>query len=109
MKLTKKTVALIAAAVAAPIAVFAAAEHTVTQKNKAFSQPEITVKAGESITFSNDDEVVHNVFSSTKGLEFDLKTQQPGGSSTIKFDKPGQLEVRCAIHPKMKLKVNVKD
>jgi plastocyanin len=85
-----------------------AADHVVTQKGKAFSQVEITVAPGDTITFKNDDDVTHNVFSNSKPLEFDLKTQAPGKSSTVPFAVAGAAEVRCAIHPKMKLMVTVK-
>jgi plastocyanin len=81
--------------------------HLVDQKDKAFSQDKIKVRLGDTIEFKNSDTVVHNVFSNTAGLEFDLRTQQPGKSSTVTFDKPGTCEVRCAIHPKMKLTVEV--
>lgn len=85
----------------------AAADHAVIQKDRGFSQTEITVRAGETITFKNRDEIVHNVFSSTPGMEFDIRRQAPGGQSTIPFPKPGMAEVRCAIHPRMKLVVKV--
>lgn len=84
------------------------ADHVVGQSNKAFSQSEITIKPGEKIVFKNDDTVVHNVFSSTKGFEFNLKTQAPGVTSSIPFASEGTAVVQCAIHPKMKLVVNVK-
>jgi plastocyanin len=85
-----------------------AEDHLLSQKNRAFSTSEITVKVGDTITFVNQDEVVHNVFSVSPGLSFDIKRQAPGGQSTVKFEKPGVAEVRCSIHPKMKLIVNVK-
>lgn len=84
------------------------ADHVVGQANKAFSQAEITVKPGEKIVFKNDDSVVHNVFSVSKGFEFNLKTQAPGTTSSIPFTSEGTAVVQCAIHPKMKLVVNVK-
>ena len=40
-------------------------------------------------------------------VEFDLRRQAPGSSSTVPFAKAGQGEVRCSIHPKMKLIVTV--
>ncbi len=84
------------------------ADHTVIQKDKGFSQTEITVKPGEKIAFKNDDEVTHNVFSNSKINAFNIKVQSPGSSSTISFADEGVTEVRCAIHPKMKLIVTVK-
>jgi plastocyanin len=85
-----------------------AEEHMVTQKDRTFSQMEITIKLGDRIAFKNADDVTHNVFSVTPGLEFDIRRQAPGGISQVTFDKEGVAEVRCSIHPKMKLLVTVK-
>jgi len=85
-----------------------AAETTVTQKDREFSQTTLTIKPGDSVTFKNVDAVTHNVFSNSPGLEFDIRRQAPGGSSTVPFPKEGEVEVRCSIHPKMKLIITVK-
>jgi plastocyanin len=85
-----------------------AADVEIVQKDRAFSQSEITVKPGDKIVFRNSDEISHNVFSVTPGMEFDLRRQAPGASSSVPFDKEGTSEVRCSIHPKMKLIVHVK-
>jgi plastocyanin len=84
-----------------------AANVTVYQENRKFSEPEVTVKAGDTVTFSNKDSFTHNVFSGTPGMAFDLKTQKSGQSSEVTFDKAGEAEVQCAIHPQMKMKVKV--
>lgn len=81
--------------------------HVIDQKDRTFSQSGITVKVGETITFTNSDEVAHNVYSKTPTLEFDLARQAPGGKSEISFKKAGMVEVHCSIHPKMKLLVTV--
>ncbi|HEY3741071.1 MAG TPA: plastocyanin/azurin family copper-binding protein [Bryobacteraceae bacterium] len=83
-------------------------EHLVIQKDRAFSVTELTIKPGESVVFWNADEVPHNVFSNSNGMQFDIRRQAPGESSTVPFPKEGVAEVRCAIHPKMKLIVTVK-
>ena len=87
---------------------FAAGGYKVSQKNKTFSQGSMTVKKGESITFTNDDDVAHNVYSTSAGNAFNLKTISPGGAGTATFNTPGTVEVRCAIHPTMRLTVTVK-
>ena len=96
----------------AGIALVALAEVTketkVNQKNREFSATEITVKPGEKVVFQNDDEVTHNVFSTSKANAFTIKVQKPGEASTVDFTEEGVTEVRCAIHPKMKLTVTVK-
>jgi plastocyanin len=79
----------------------------VSQKNKTFSRSEIRLRVGDSVTFTNNDDVSHNVFSSSDGLKFNLKRQQPGSSLSVAFRTRGTAEVRCAFHPAMKLVVVV--
>lgn len=82
--------------------------YKVSQKNKTFSQGSITIKKGEAITFVNDDGVTHNVYSTSSGNAFNLKTMAPGSSANATFGTSGTAEVRCAIHPTMRLTVTVK-
>lgn len=82
-------------------------KHVITQKGKAFSASELTVKVGEVVAFKNDDDVAHNVFSVSKVQPFNLKMQQPGTENQVSFTSEGTIEVRCAIHPQMKLTVHV--
>jgi plastocyanin len=82
--------------------------HRVEQKNREFLTKEITLKPGEKIEFCNSDDVTHNVFSKSAANPFNLKTQKPGESTVIEFKQEGVTEVRCAIHPAMKLKITVK-
>jgi plastocyanin len=51
--------------------------------------------------------VTHNLFSNSKGFEFNL-TQTPGTSESQSFKSEGVAEIRCAFHPRMKLTVTVK-
>lgn len=85
-----------------------ATEYTVVQKDRTFSVSEMTIEPGDSIVFKNADDVTHNVFSISKGMQFDIHRQAPGTSSTVPFPKEGVAEIRCAIHPTMKLIVTVK-
>lgn len=84
-----------------------AADHTIEQKDRKFSQSQIEIHVGDKLIFTNSDEVTHNVYSATPGLEFEIKRQAPGGSSSVPFNKEGTVEVRCSIHPSMKLTVKV--
>ncbi len=85
----------------------AGADVVVVQRNKTFAPSEVQVKVGDRVVFANEDEVTHNVYSPTPGLEFQIRSQQPGQSDAVSFSKPGALEVRCAIHPKMTMRVTV--
>ena len=82
-------------------------EHVVGQKGKQFSVTTLTLRRGETVRFSNDDSVTHNVFSHSPIAPFNLKLQRPGESEEIRFETPGTAVVRCAIHPMMKLEVTV--
>lgn len=84
-----------------------AEEHVVIQKDKAFSEKEISVKVGDTVKFTNEDDVTHNIYSDTTDHDFQIDKQDPGQSQEVKFDKAGEIKVKCAIHPKMKMTVKV--
>jgi plastocyanin len=86
-----------------------AAGVTITQKGRLFSEEAVTVKKGETVTFTNDDSVPHNVVSKSPGNEFDLGYQAPGSSNPVAFDTAGDVDVICTIHPRMKLTIHVTD
>ncbi len=90
-----------------PAAAVDATEFVVTQKNKAFSVPALKVKIGDTVTFKNDDPFFHNIFSLSEVQTFDLGSFPQGQSRKITFTKEGKVEVECAIHPDMKLVVEV--
>ena len=83
-----------------------AAEVVVTQKGKKFDKKAVTIKKGDSIKFVNADSVAHNIHSRGAG-KFDLGAQKAGTSTSQVFAADGTFKIRCAIHPKMKLKVTV--
>ena len=85
-----------------------AAQHVVSQKDKTFSSATLTVKPGDVVVFKNDDSITHNVFSTSKGLEFNTKAQAPGSQTEVTLATEGTAEVSCAFHPKMKLTITVK-
>jgi plastocyanin len=84
-----------------------AAQHKVGQKGRLFNPSALTVKAGDELVFENDDDVTHHVYSSTKGQEFDLKPIAPGEKKPLTFAKPGRVDIRCGLHPGMRLMVTV--
>lgn len=95
-----------AVAFAASTAVHAA-DFVVTQHDNKFSTPELRVKVGDSVSFRNDDPHFHNIFSLSDTHSFDLGSYPKGEARTVKFDKEGEVDVECAIHPNMKMKVLV--
>ena len=88
-------------------AVALTSEQIVGQRGRTFSVENLTIKQSQPVTFLNDDSVPHNVVSLSKGNEFDLGSQPPGTSTAVKFTVVGQVNVICAIHPRMKMVINV--
>jgi plastocyanin len=85
-----------------------AEDATVTQSHITFGADSVTLKAGESITFSNKDDVIHNIqIVDTDGDVDDKGLQKPGQDIKETFAKAGAYKIRCAIHPKMKMSVTV--
>jgi plastocyanin len=84
-----------------------AGEIVITQENKKFNKKKLKAAVGDVINFKNIDAFTHNLYSK-KGEKFDSGVLKPGGSFSYKISKNGKFTVRCAIHPKMKLKVKVK-
>lgn len=84
-----------------------AKDYDVGQQDKDFTVKEITIKAGDSINFVNNDEIFHNVFSLSDSKMFDLGSFPKGDSRKVTFEEKGEVEVECAIHPDMKMKVKV--
>jgi len=84
-----------------------AADMRVVQRDFTFSEKELRVKVGDTVTFVNADPVPHNVYSLSKGLEFEIRSQLPGKADAVPFPRPGTAEIRFAIHPKMKMLVHV--
>lgn len=89
-----------------------AKELEVSQKSKTFLMQKEAVHAmrvsvGDSISFRNDDPFFHNVYSASRTKEFDLGSYPQGQARKVVFDKEGTVDVECAIHPDMKLRVDV--
>jgi|EndMetStandDraft_8_1072994.scaffolds.fasta_scaffold1535356_2 plastocyanin len=84
-----------------------ATEFKVAQKGQQFSPQTLKIKAGDEVVFVNDDTGTHNVFSESATNSFDLKAQRPGASTRVAFPKAGKVDVRCAIHPSMRMTIEV--
>jgi len=90
-----------------------AEEFVVDQQNKSFVEGGVEIKAikikvGDTIRFKNEDPFFHNIFSLSELATFDLGSYPKGQSKTVVFDKPGKIDVECAIHSQMHLTVTVK-
>jgi plastocyanin len=84
-----------------------AAERSISQKGKIFSETELTIKRGDTLIFVNDDSITHNIFSTSAGNTFNIGAQAPGVATPVKFAAAGEVSVLCAIHPRMQMAVKV--
>lgn len=73
----------------------------VSQRNKTFSPRVLAVPAGTSVSFPNDDDIFHNVFSRSQKNTFDLGLYRAGASKSRTFATPGVVRIFCNIHPQM--------
>jgi len=71
------------------------------QENLTFIPHVLPVPVGATVSFPNNDKVDHNVFSLSRTKEFNLGSYPPGKSSSVVFDKPGVVELRCDVHAEM--------
>ncbi len=79
--------------------------HVISQKGRAFRPAEITIARNESLTFTNEDSFIHQVY--VNGM-FDSEEKGPGEVLNETFPRAGTFQVRCHIHPTMRLIVHVK-
>jgi plastocyanin len=103
----RRSVILTALLLSVSAVLAASSEHIVGQKNKAFSAATLKVKVGDTVSFRNDDPFFHNIFSLSEVQSFDLGSFPQGQSRKTTFTKPGTIEVECAIHPQMKMVIQV--
>ena len=82
--------------------------HTIVQQGRAFHPGEVTIAQGDTLTFANQDEFIHQIYVKSDAMTFDSDESSPGQSVQLKFPTAGTFEVRCHIHPKMLLTVHAK-
>jgi plastocyanin len=82
-----------------------AADTVIVQKGRAFRPGEVTISRGETLIFTNEDSFVHQIY--VDG-QFDSEEKGPGENINQTFLRTGTFQVRCHIHPTMKMTVHVK-
>ena len=85
----------------------AAPEVIVRQVGRLFTPAKLSIARDTLVRFVNDETIVHHAFVDTPTFAVDSGDIAPGGSAVLRFDKEGRFLVRCAIHPKMRLDVDV--
>ena len=73
----------------------------VALQNFAFSPASVTVKVGDTVTWTNKDSTGHTV-ASDDGTTFTSPTMATGATFSFTFTKAGTYAYHCSIHPNMK-------
>lgn len=85
------------------------ATHNVTISGYAFGPADLTIKKGDTVTWTNKDVVAHNVIENdgqTGPKSGDLNQNQ---TYSYTFTKTGTFSYYCSIHPYMTAKITVTD
>ena len=101
------TGALIAAVMLLSMATFAMEAVTVIQKGRVFSVKEVTVPRGGAVNFTNEDDFAHQLNVHGPNMDLDSDMQAQGQTISVPFPNTGKFQVRCGIHPRMHLTVQV--
>lgn len=81
----------------------------IAQKNEQFEPFVSAVKTGTAISFPNQDEILHNVYSFSNAKKFQLPLYRDQAPAPVVFDQPGTVILGCNIHDWMVAYVYVLD
>lgn len=84
-----------------PSSVDTSTKPEMSQSGIQFAPRVLTVVAGQTVDFPNNDDVAHNVFSMSKSKRFKLGIYPKGESREVTFEKPGVIDLFCSIHRHM--------
>lgn len=104
--ITRRTAsALLATAPLALATPARAATHAVTIRGNRFRPAKITIKAGDSVTWTNDDGLDHTATAMDKS--WTTKSLSGGNSGSVTFSVKGTHKYKCKWHPSMRGTVTV--
>jgi plastocyanin len=69
-------------------------------RNLQFEPRDVTVKAGTTVTWKNNEEIPHNVVAE-EGAEFESDTFGKDGTYEFEAAEPGTVKYVCTLHPGM--------
>jgi len=72
----------------------------------AFMSDDLTIPAGTTVTWTNDEGAIAHTTTSDDGL-WDSNTLEPGEQFSFTFEDPGTYTYFCSIHPSMTATITV--
>ena len=88
----------IAAAISLSFGAARAEDSKVTIDNFTFTPVELKLKVGDTVTWTNHDDIPHTVVSAGK---FRSKTMDTDGTFSFTFTSAGEYKYFCSLHPHM--------
>jgi plastocyanin len=76
-------------------------KREIKQKGAMFSPHVLPIMAGTTVEWPNNDDILHNVFSVSETMPFDLQLYKAPELKRVTFAKPGRVDVFCSIHTRM--------
>jgi plastocyanin len=72
-------------------------------RNGQFQPAELTIVAGTTVVWTNEDGFAHTITAGTRGNPSGLfdKEVEAGGEFSFTFEDPGTYEYYCGLHPGM--------
>ena len=107
----RMTLRLAVTAAATPLAAKMAAadghatSHTVAIRDFAFAPANLTINAGDTVRFVNEDNAPHTA--TADNGSFDTGNLNNGQSASLQFPSAGTFSYFCAVHPRMKGSITV--
>jgi plastocyanin len=78
----------------------------VKMKDILFVPEKITARVGQTVRWTNDDDIVHTV-KANKGADFESKAISKGKTYDAKLTKTGTIDYVCTIHPSQRGTITV--
>ena len=78
----------------------------VAMKDILFVPEKITARVGQTVVWTNQDDVEHDVTAKT-GADFESKALSKGDTYEAKLTKAGSIDYLCTIHPSQRGQITV--
>lgn len=102
----RRSAAALAALPVLATAARAQTTHTVTIKNMSFTPANLTISAGDTVTWVNEDRPRHSVWEDS-GDTFDTGLLANGESASVTFNAAGSFSYRCRPHGNMRGSITI--
>ena len=90
-------------------ATLGSARAQMRQEDEGFVPRMVAITRGSTVEFPNADPFFHNVFSLSRGANFDLGRYPRGETRVRTFTQPGLVKVYCHLHSQMSASIMVFD